>query len=139
MTTRIVCVGNRFVPADRLGPAVFDELASRALPGDVEVVDGGLRGLDLLGVVERSSRVVFVDALAAGVPGEVVVLDAVGAAAPVSAGGHDAGLDYLLRCLPHVCDAPPPWCLVGAAGAPDADLVGRVASRAIALAGGGAP
>ena len=45
---RIICVGNRLVAADAAGPQVHDRLAGRPLPPGVELVDGGLQGLDLL-------------------------------------------------------------------------------------------
>lgn len=141
---RIVCVGSRVTDADALGPRVHDALAARALPPGVELVDGGLRGLDLLPMVERSSRVVFVDAIdagdALGPSPDPIVIDAAEASRVPASGGHDAGLAYLVRCLPFVCDGPPPpFAIVGASGAADAALVDRVADRAIALVTAGAP
>jgi hydrogenase maturation protease len=137
MAVLVVCVGNRLVPEDSLGPEVHDWLSLRRLPREVELVDGGVRGLDLLGAVERARHVVFVDAVAGlGPAGEVLVVDGPSAARAARSGfGHDGGLEYLLGCLPHVCEGEPPgYCLVGAEGPADAALVARVGERALELA-----
>jgi hydrogenase maturation protease len=141
MTVCIVCVGNRFVAEDALGPRVHARLRERSLVADAEplrLVDGGLLGLDLLPLVESASHVVFVDAMTGTRPREVIELrgaDATeAAAASPSSWGHDHGLAFLLRALPHVCDAPPSWELVGAEGIADDALVDAVATRALELA-----
>lgn len=144
MTVCIVCVGNRFVAEDALGPRVLDRLreGARLLAREpLELVDGGLLGLDLLSIVERASHVVFVDALTGAGTREVVELrgpdwqSAISAtAASPSSWGHDHGLAFLLRALPHVCDTPPSWELVGAEGLADDALVDAVAARALVLA-----
>lgn len=147
MTVCIVCVGNRFVAEDALGPRVLERLRGEMLahtrePREpLELVDGGLLGLDLLPVVERASHVVFVDAMTGADAREVIVLRGPdwesatsAAAASASRWGHDHGLAFLLRALPHVCDAPPSWELVGAEGVADDALVDAVATRALALA-----
>ncbi len=144
--TRIVCLGNRWMPGDDLGWRVHQRLAGRAgavragaartsaVPAeatDVELVDGGLAGLDLLSLVEATThRVVFVDALEGfASPGLPVVLDRAEAAPPAPpAYGHDDGLAYLLAALPLVADTPLPEVLiVGAEGPADDDLVDIVA------------
>lgn len=131
---RVICVGNRLVHEDSLGPRVYDELASRELPPGVSVIEGGIAGLRLLGAVEGAERVIFVDALS-GAPSGVVTVEGGDARLPEAHDGHGAGLGYLLGALPHVCEgAPPAWSLVGAAGAPDDELVAAVAARALALA-----
>lgn len=137
MTTRIVCVGSRLVASDALGPRVHDVLVGRSLPEGVELADGGLRGLDLLPLVERSARVVFVDATLGLAPDrELVELSPpFDPELSLERLDHAAGLAFLLRALPTVCEGPPtPWRLVGASGAPDDALVTRVAERALALA-----
>jgi hydrogenase maturation protease len=141
MTVCIVCVGNRFVAEDALGPRVLERLrdGARLLAREpLELIDGGLLGLDLLSIVERASHVVFVDALTGAGSREVVELRGAeatrAAAASPSSWGHDDGLAFLLRALPHVCDAPPSWELVGAEGVADDALVDAVAARALVLA-----
>jgi len=139
---RIICVGNRYVPRDAAGPHVLEHLARCELPEGVELIDGGLAGLDLLRFVDGAERVVFVDALdtedqAAGVqvtsPAELS-----GAAPP--AYGHGAGLAYLLAVLPEVCDRPlPPVHVVGVAGPAGARVIRDAADTALRLVQQSAP
>ncbi len=136
---RIICIGNRYKPNDMAGPMVHDQLAQRELPPDVEVVDGGLAGLNLLRFVEGAERVVFVDAVAGSdVSDGIVLLDVDDAARQAGAEyDHSAGLAYLLRVLPQVCEGTiPEILLVGIQGVPDqsttvaaADLSLKVATR----------
>lgn len=73
---RIICIGKHSEENDSAGPRVFDQLAERELPDGVEVVDGSLSGLNLLGLVEESERVIFVDTVTGfGKPGEVLLID----------------------------------------------------------------
>ncbi len=134
---RIICVGNRFVEADALGGLVFDYLRRHAPPASVQVFDGGLAGLDLLRLVEGAGRVVFVDSMAnVEVPGEIIVLDEAGLReiAP-DAYDHGAGLPYLVRALPYVCDDPMPELLLVAARTPcQPETVRKAADLAIEIA-----
>jgi hydrogenase maturation protease len=135
---RIICVGNPLVVEDAAGPRVFLHLAGGDHPADVEVIDGGLAGLDLLGLVESSERVVFVDQVRGlAAPGSVVRLEPAHVAALAGpTPDHDAGLPYLLRVLPWVCDGPlPDLHVVGIEGPVDADLIEQAASLAMQLAG----
>lgn len=134
---RIICVGNRYLPEDAVGPRVFDLLAQRALPADVEAVDGGLAGIDLVRFVEGADRVVFVDRVVGfGRSHGVVVLEGDEAA---SAGGtrygHGAGLTYLLRVLPELCDGKvPEILLVGVGTDPDEGILEEAAALSLMLA-----
>jgi len=105
---RIICIGNRYVDEDSAGPRVFDELRRRRLPEGVELVDGGLAGLDLLRWVEGCERVVFVDTVSGfGAPGDVLLIDAPDQAFEQPAHlDHDAGFEYLLAMAPLVVDGP---------------------------------
>lgn len=135
----IVCIGNRLVEADSLGPRVHDQLSCAPLPDGVGLLDGGLRGLNLLGSVEGASRLVFVDALRGfAVDGQVSVVEGTGAIDRADEGfGHSSGLGYLLRALEVGCEGPAPrWVVVGAQGAADEALVAAVARRALDLARG---
>ncbi len=135
---RIICVGNRFHAQDAAGPAVYDRLASHSIPDDVEVIDGGLAGLDLLRFVEDAERVVFVDAVI-GLSGTVgvVILDRADACryAAAAAYGHAAGLTYLLQALPHVCEgAIPEVHLVGIEGDADDETIRVAAELSVSVA-----
>lgn len=143
---RIICIGNRLVESDSAGPRVHDRLAARELPDGVELVDGGLLGLDLGARVRGAERVVFVDrTVGFGSPGrgpEVVVLsaDEVAREAPACF-DHAAGLPYLLQALPALLEAaPPPIAVVGIEGELDDRLLEEAAETALRLAlDGGAP
>jgi len=140
---RIICVGNRHVAGDDLGPRVHALLARSRLPQGIELVDGGLLGLDLLWAVEGAGRAVFVDAVAGfAPPGEVVMLgrEAVAALAEGDGEGrwgHDAGLPYLFHLLPRVCDGAMPEVMLIGMEAPAGDapagnaLVAALAARAL--------
>ncbi|MBI5490272.1 MAG: hydrogenase maturation protease [Deltaproteobacteria bacterium] len=135
--TRIVCVGNRWVAADAAGPRVHDRLAAAPLPPGVEVIDGGLGGLALAPLVDGADRVVFVDAVEGfAAPGAVVVLEGPALdAIPVEPFGHGAGLAWLLRALPLVCEtAVPRVAVVGLEGPVDDDAVARASAAALGLA-----
>ncbi len=45
-----------------LGPAVIDWLRGRAVPQDVDVIDGGTAGLDLIDTLMNYRRAIIVDA-----------------------------------------------------------------------------
>ncbi len=135
---RIICVGNRYIFQDSAGPAVYERLLQYTLPGDIEVIDGGLAGLDLLRFVEGSERVIFVDGVAAGEQNtncQLVVLEAAEVAAVASKRyEHSAGLPYLLRVLPQVCQGTVPHILlVGIEGYPDEKIIDQAAILALQL------
>ena len=135
----IICLGNRYVAGDDVGCRVFDRLSSGELPEEMELVDGGLCGLDLLRLVEGRRRVVFVDALAGlADAGSVVVLSREQVAAYAGGYGHGAGLPYLLRLLPQVCATPlPEIALVGTelmGNAADESVIGDLAARCMEVA-----
>ncbi|MBI4967465.1 MAG: hydrogenase maturation protease [Rhodospirillales bacterium] len=136
MDTAIICVGNALIPGDDLGHRVYEFLAGQAIPGGVVVIDGGLKGIDLLPLVEGRKRVVFVDAVAGfGPPGEVVILDRETAASGAGPYDHGAGLPYLLRLLPFVCETPVPECLVvGAEGPAHPSVVRATATASLEVA-----
>jgi len=119
MAARILCIGNRYVGEDDFGPRVYDTLAGMERPADVEIVDGGLAGLNLLRFLEDGRAVVFVDAVSGFAPvGEITVIDGdIIARQATGKFGHEAGLPFLLRVLPAVVDNPPPRIrLIGCEG-----------------------
>lgn len=106
---RIICVGNPYFPGDDVGPRVYEYLRSIDLPAGVVVIDGGLRGIDLLAFLEGADRIVFVDSLHGfGKPGEVIILDRETVSSETEAEyGHSGGLAYLLKMLPVLSQHPP--------------------------------
>jgi hydrogenase maturation protease len=77
--TLIAGIGNIFLGDDGFGCAVARELAQMDLPAQVEVVDYGIRGLDLAyALLEPYERVIFVDSISrGGAPGTVYLLQPV--------------------------------------------------------------
>ena len=147
---RIICIGNRYVPEDAAGSQVYERLLQNTLPSDVQVIDGGLAGLNLLPFIEGAERVVFVDSVSGfgqydeSRPGrsdrnEIVVLKAADVTAMAeSRYGHSAGLAYLLRVLPDVCDGIVPHILlVGIEGQSNKDTIDQAAALALKIVIGG--
>ena len=138
-SSSIICIGNRFVDSDSVGPRVYDCLSHRSMPQRISLIDGGLLGLNLLRFVEGVSRVVFVDALEGFAPaGQPVVLNHSTALEerPVSY-GHEGGLAYLLRMLTAVCgDDLPEIAVVGAESPISPDIVVQLADIALSIATG---
>ncbi len=137
--TAIICIGNRYVDSDDLGPQVYDYLSRRDIPEDVLLVDGGLMGLDLLRFTEGRRRVIFVDVLSGfAPPGRPVLLDRSMALEERPAGfGHDAGLAYLLRMLPAIYGRDlPEIAVIGAEPPIRSDLVAELADLALSTATG---
>ena len=137
---RIICVGNRYRSDDSAGPMVYDQLISDGLPEDIEVIDGGLAGLNLLRFIHGADRVVFIDAVNGFKPsGGVIVLDAKDASQHTDAiFGHNAGLSYCLRVLPEVHDGNlPEIFVVGIEGTTDPDKILKAAEMSLKIASQG--
>jgi hydrogenase maturation protease len=67
--TLILGIGNLLLSDDGVGVHFVQRLeATRKLPGDVQVVDGGTAGLDLLYYLQDISKLIVVDAMQTGGP-----------------------------------------------------------------------
>lgn len=134
---RIICVGNRYAPEDRAGPEAYDRLSKRVLPPEVEIIDGGLAGLDLLRFLEGAERVIFVDSVSGfALPNQTVIL-APEDVAPSASERHDhsSGLAYLLRILPEVWEGDlPQIILIGVEGHADDETIDEAANLALKTA-----
>lgn len=77
MTTSVIGVGNPLMGDDGAGLEAMRRLEARwRLPADVQTVDGGTWGMNLLHVMEEADAVILLDAIRAGEsPGTVVRLD----------------------------------------------------------------
>ena len=109
------------MPHDSDGLAVYDCLLTMHLPDPVEVVEGGLAGLNLLPFLENADRIVFVDTVSGfGEPGSLVILDheTLLNTPHDDYYSHETGLVYMLKVLPKVAEGnlPEEIVLVGLEG-----------------------
>jgi len=135
---RIICIGNPYHPADWVGPAVFAELGGMPLGTDVEVVDGGLHGLNLLCLLDGMERVVFADTLLGDdeAPVDIAILEDPVAGHPALSFDHAGGLAFLLQAAPLVQHPLPRMWVVGAPAGADRALARPIARNCLELAHG---
>ncbi len=70
-------IGNVFLGDDGFGVAVADRLSRQVLPAGVDVVDYGIRGMDLAYALSGYDFAIFVDAVPrGGTPGTLYVIEA---------------------------------------------------------------
>lgn len=111
MKTLVLGLGNTIMTDDGVGPKVIELLQSGgcAFPPEVELLDGGTLGLDLLPYLEDVQRLIIVDAIETGAaPGRLIRLDGedVPVALATRLSAHQMGLKDLLAvaelmgCLP---------------------------------------
>ena len=108
--TLVLGLGNTIMTDDGIGPRVIGEIAaSCSIPPDLELLDGGTLGLDLLPRFEGIQRLIVVDAIETGKePGTLVRLagDDVPIALETKLSPHQMGMKDLLAvarlmdCLP---------------------------------------
>ncbi|MBI4495764.1 MAG: hydrogenase maturation protease [Deltaproteobacteria bacterium] len=93
---RIIGLGNLWLKDEGVGIHVVRELGKESLPPEVEVLEGGLAGIGLLGLFQGAAKVVLVDAAEMGrppgtverfTPGEIKIKTG-----RVSFSTHDMGL-----------------------------------------------
>ena len=116
---------------------VYDQLVSDGLPRDIEVIDGGLAGLNLLRFIHGADRVVFIDAVNGFRPsGGVIVLGAEDASRHADTiFGHSAGIAYCLRVLPEIHDGKlPEIFVVGIEGTTDPEKILKAAKMSLKIA-----
>jgi hydrogenase maturation protease len=143
VTSAIICIGNRLMPEDSAGLMVFDRLQQQRLPDTIQVIEGGLMGLNLLPFLERGGRVVFVDNVCGFArPGSLIVLNQ----AQVIATGadhydHNSCLAYVLSVLPKVCEGTlaEEVVLLGIEGPSTERLVQEAANLSVFIAQNGHP
>ena len=140
MKGTIICIGNRFIAEDAAGLEVFEILqARRPLPVGIDLVEGGLVGLNLLPFLEQGGRVVFIDTVKGFTKeGEIILLShqEILQASGQFHHDHGAGLPYLLTVFPKVCDGEPPEeiVLLGLEGKCGAKTLKKAAQMSIAIA-----
>jgi len=76
--TLILGVGNYILSDDGLSIHVLERLqADNLIPDEIQMIDGGTCGLDLLQYLEGVSNLIIIDAIKTrdGIPGSIVRLD----------------------------------------------------------------
>jgi hydrogenase maturation protease len=115
---RIICIGNRYVQGDEFGARVYVQLLERVLPDYVQVIDGGIAGLNLLMFFDGCERLVFVDSLAGDNSlGDVHVLEEADLLMDETNYSHASGLGYLLEAALAIRDHSAPRIFLVGAGA----------------------
>lgn len=111
----IVCFGNDLHGDDGFGVHVYSQLCGLRWPGDVEVFNAGIAGLNALRYLEDCSQAILVDALANfGNVGEICVLKPEDLAlSPQQPTGHGLGIQYLLEALKIIRTPLPDILIVG--------------------------
>ena len=96
----VLGLGNILLQDEGLGVRAVERMAARyRLPPDVQVMDGGVMGLDLLPYLEGISHLLITDAVQTGQPaGSLVRLEgeAIPAALQVKMSMHQVGLQELM-------------------------------------------
>lgn len=134
---RIICIGNRYIPGDSAGSAVYEHLCRSSIPHDIEVIDGGLGGLNLLGFLEGVETVVFVDNVFYPERfDELILLERSEIIKNAAAGyDHSAGPGYLISVLPYVYQGNIPHIfLVGINAEQTQALIKKAAALALKTA-----
>ena len=63
MKIAVMCVGNRLMLDDGVGPAVYDVLKERALPAEIDLFDVGCMTMDMINSVRDYDFIITVDAV----------------------------------------------------------------------------
>ena len=66
MIIRVIGCGNLLVGDDGFGIRVIEELRKKDLPGDVELLEGAVRGLNLIDYFLDADKVIIIDAVILG-------------------------------------------------------------------------
>lgn len=114
--TVVVGIGNRIRTDDGFGVHALGRLeCDPRVPAGVTFIDGGTHGLDLLGYVCDSTRLLLLDAIDVGEPPGTLIRMANEQlrGLPCAASVHQLGLADLLATLPLVSKAPRETVLLG--------------------------
>lgn len=108
-------IGNVFLGDDGFGVALADRLAQRALPAGVEVVDYGIRGMDLAyALAEGLDAAVLLDAAPRGqAPGTLYVIEPQLDDGPVDLDAHGMDPVKVLALARTLGGTPPRMLVVG--------------------------
>ena len=123
LSTVLLGLGNVLMKDERLGVHVVNTIRERYdCPPELEIVDGGTLGLDLLPLFEQFDRMVIVDAVNFGrEPGYIGVLedDQIPAVLFSKLSVHQIGLADLISVAKLKGVMPAKVCLIGMQPSPD--------------------
>jgi len=113
----VIGLGNILLQDDAIGLHVIATIKERyRFEPQIDLLDGGTAGLDLLPVIEHYEKVLFVDAVDAGEsPGAIVIIegDAIPSFLTAQASVHHVGLSDLLFAARMAGCLPAEICLIG--------------------------
>ena len=112
-STLVLGLGNLLLCDEGVGIHVARRLMSLPLPPDVEVLDGGTEGYELLGHLENRSRVIIVDCLNTDAPAGTMIradVDDIDLQWPEAWSAHHGGLRELLHGTRML--SPPPEIII---------------------------
>jgi hydrogenase maturation protease len=113
----VLGVGNILLTDEGVGVRVLQELMeTHDFPPGVELVDGGVLGLSLMGVVEAAGRLIVIDAVnLGGAPGDLFRLtwDELTARTRYKDSLHQIDFVEVMSLLPLIGVDPPPTVIVG--------------------------
>jgi len=117
LSVALIGIGNVLLQDERIGVHVVETIRETfSFSPEIEILDGGTLGLDLLPIIERYDRVLFVDAVNFGKePGYIGVLedDEIPATLFVKLSAHHVGLADLLSVAKLTGVLPQKTCLIG--------------------------
>lgn len=112
----VVGVGSLVRSDDGAGLKALHRLEKDSrLPPGVELIDGSILGMDIIALVQNAARLLFLDAVDAGVePGTVVRLEGEEILRlPSGTSAHDIGISGLLSLLQFLGNMPERIALIG--------------------------
>lgn len=105
----VLGIGNILLRDEGVGVRVIEQMQNMHLPDDVDLIDGGTAGADLLDVLAERKKVIVIDAIQADCePGTVLRFTADDLTQPDRAGMslHDFGLGEALKMTKQLGCAP---------------------------------
>ena len=113
----VLGIGNLLMTDEGVGVRAVEELARRYdLPPEVEVIDGGCSGMEMLGDIARADHLLIVDAVSADKPPATIVTlhgDDVPAFFSAKLSPHQIGLCDVLAALKLTDESPGTLTLIG--------------------------
>jgi hydrogenase maturation protease len=113
----VIGLGNILLQDDAVGLHAIETIKKRhRFEPQIDLLDGGTAGLDLLPVIEHYDRVLFVDAVDAGEPpGSIVIVEGDGIPSFLTSqvSVHHVGLSDLLFAARMAGCLPAEICLIG--------------------------